>query len=29
VINQLRDDGVLDQLFQKYLPEQVNIPPLG
>jgi polar amino acid transport system substrate-binding protein len=29
VIDQLRDEGVLDQLFQKYFPEQVNIPPLG
>jgi len=29
VIDQLRDDGVPDQLFQKYFPEQVNIPPLG
>jgi polar amino acid transport system substrate-binding protein len=29
VIDQLRVDGVLDQLFQKYFPEQVNIPPLG
>jgi polar amino acid transport system substrate-binding protein len=29
VIDQLRDDGVLDQLFQKYCPEQVNIPTLG
>ena len=29
VIDQLRDGGVLDQLFQKYFPEQVNIPPLG
>jgi polar amino acid transport system substrate-binding protein len=29
VIDQLRDDGVLDQLFQKYFPEQVNIPSLG
>jgi polar amino acid transport system substrate-binding protein len=29
VIDQLRDDGVLDQLFQKYFPEQVNTPPLG
>jgi polar amino acid transport system substrate-binding protein len=29
VIDQLRDDGVLDQLFQKYFPEQVNIPALG
>jgi polar amino acid transport system substrate-binding protein len=29
VIDQLRDDGVLDKLFQKYFPEQVNIPPLG
>jgi len=29
VIDRLRDDGVLDQLFQKYFPEQVNIPPLG
>jgi polar amino acid transport system substrate-binding protein len=29
VIDQLRADGVLDQLFQKYFPEQVNIPPLG
>lgn len=29
VIDQLRDDGALDQLFQKYFPEQVNIPPLG
>jgi polar amino acid transport system substrate-binding protein len=29
VIEQLRDDGVLDQLFQKYFPEQVNIPSLG
>jgi polar amino acid transport system substrate-binding protein len=29
VIDQLRDDGVLDQLFQRYFPEQVNIPPLG
>jgi polar amino acid transport system substrate-binding protein len=28
-IDQLRDEGVLDQLFQKYFPEQVNIPPLG
>ena len=29
VIDRLRDEGVLDQLFQKYFPEQVNIPPLG
>ena len=29
VIDQLRDEGVLDQLFQRYFPEQVNIPPLG
>ena len=29
VIDQLRDAGVLDQLFQKYFPEQVNIPSLG
>jgi polar amino acid transport system substrate-binding protein len=29
VIDQLRDDGVLDQLFQRYFPEQVDIPPLG
>jgi polar amino acid transport system substrate-binding protein len=29
VIDQLREEGVLDQLFQKYFPEQVNIPPLG
>jgi polar amino acid transport system substrate-binding protein len=29
VIDQLRDDGVLDRLFQKYFPEQVDIPPLG
>jgi polar amino acid transport system substrate-binding protein len=29
VIDQLRAEGVLDQLFQKYFPEQVDIPPLG
>ena len=29
VIDQLRDEGVLDQLFLKYFPEQVNIPSLG
>jgi polar amino acid transport system substrate-binding protein len=29
VIDQLRDEGVLDQLFQKYFPEQVDIPSLG
>jgi len=29
VIDQLRDDGVLDKLFQRYFPEQVNIPSLG
>jgi polar amino acid transport system substrate-binding protein len=29
VIDQLRDEGVLDQLFQKYFPEQASIPPLG
>jgi polar amino acid transport system substrate-binding protein len=29
VIDRLREDGVLDQLFQRYFPEQVNIPPLG
>jgi polar amino acid transport system substrate-binding protein len=29
VIDQLREEGVLDQLFQKYFPEQVNIPSLG
>jgi polar amino acid transport system substrate-binding protein len=29
VIDQLRDVGVLDQLFQKYFPEQVDIPSLG
>ena len=29
MIDQLRDEGVLDRLFQKHFPEQVNIPPLG
>jgi ABC-type amino acid transport substrate-binding protein len=29
VIDQLRDDGVLDRLFQRYLPDQADIPPLG
>jgi polar amino acid transport system substrate-binding protein len=29
VIDQLRSEGVLDQLFQKYFPEQADIPPLG
>jgi polar amino acid transport system substrate-binding protein len=29
VLDQLRDAGVLDQLFQRYFPEQVNIPSLG
>jgi polar amino acid transport system substrate-binding protein len=29
VIDQLRAEGVLDQLFQKYFPEQADIPPLG
>jgi ABC-type amino acid transport substrate-binding protein len=29
VIDRLRDEGVLDQLFQKYFPEQVDIPSLG
>ena len=29
VIDQLREEGVLDQLFQKYFPEQVDIPSLG
>jgi polar amino acid transport system substrate-binding protein len=29
VIDQLRTDGVLDELFQRYFPEQVNIPSLG
>jgi polar amino acid transport system substrate-binding protein len=29
VIDQLRADGVLDRLFQKYFPEQANIPSLG
>ena len=29
VIDRLREDGVLDQLFQKYFPEQANIPSLG
>ena len=29
VIDQLRTDGVLDRLFQKYFPEQVDIPSLG
>jgi polar amino acid transport system substrate-binding protein len=29
VIDQLRTDGVLDKLFQKYFPEQVHIPSLG
>jgi polar amino acid transport system substrate-binding protein len=29
VIDRLRDDGVLDRLFQKYFPEQVAIPSLG
>jgi polar amino acid transport system substrate-binding protein len=29
VIDQLRTEGVLDRLFQKYFPEQVDIPPLG
>jgi polar amino acid transport system substrate-binding protein len=29
VIDQLREDGVLDRLFQRYFPEQVRIPPLG
>jgi polar amino acid transport system substrate-binding protein len=28
-IDQLREDGVLDRLFQKYFPEQVNIPSFG
>jgi polar amino acid transport system substrate-binding protein len=29
VIDQLRDEGVLDQLFRKYFPKQVDIPSLG
>jgi polar amino acid transport system substrate-binding protein len=29
VIDRLRDEGVLDQLFQRYFPEQANIPQLG
>jgi polar amino acid transport system substrate-binding protein len=29
VIDQLRDDGVLDRLFQRYFPDQADIPPLG
>jgi polar amino acid transport system substrate-binding protein len=29
VIDQLREAGVLDRLFQRYFPEQVRIPPLG
>jgi polar amino acid transport system substrate-binding protein len=29
VIDQLRTDGVLDRLFQRYFPEQADIPPLG
>jgi polar amino acid transport system substrate-binding protein len=29
VIDQLRDEGVLDRLFQKYFPDQADIPPLG
>jgi polar amino acid transport system substrate-binding protein len=29
VIDQLREEGVLDQLFQEYFPEQANIPSLG
>jgi polar amino acid transport system substrate-binding protein len=29
VIDQLRDEGVLDRLFQRYFPEQVDIPSLG
>jgi polar amino acid transport system substrate-binding protein len=29
VIDQLREEGALDRLFQKYFPEQVNIPSLG
>jgi polar amino acid transport system substrate-binding protein len=29
VIDQLREEGVLDQLFQQYFPEQVKIPSLG
>jgi polar amino acid transport system substrate-binding protein len=29
VIDQLRTDGVLDQLYQKYFPDQADVPPLG
>jgi ABC-type amino acid transport substrate-binding protein len=29
VIGQLRQEGVLDRLFQRYFPEQANIPSLG
>jgi polar amino acid transport system substrate-binding protein len=29
VIDQLRDEGVLDRLFQRYFREQTNIPQLG
>ena len=29
MIDQLREEGVLDRLFQKYFPEQANIPSLG
>jgi polar amino acid transport system substrate-binding protein len=29
VIDQLRSEGVLDRLFQRYFPEQVDIPTLG
>jgi polar amino acid transport system substrate-binding protein len=29
VIDQLRADGVLDRLFQRYFPEQADVPSLG
>jgi polar amino acid transport system substrate-binding protein len=29
VIDQLRADGVLDRLFQRYFPDQAHVPPLG
>jgi len=29
VIEQLRAEGILDRLFQRYFPEQVDIPTLG
>jgi polar amino acid transport system substrate-binding protein len=29
VIDQLREEGVLDRLFQRYFPDQADVPPLG